>query len=99
MLWEIRVTLNSISKWQPVTPVRAESSTHVAVLTPKVNVCDISYLNFQCQTNVLESQLLDGQFCLFVELLREYINWESESPRERPVMALIIMGELYPLFQ
>lgn len=51
-------------QWQPVTLVSVESPPHphVIVLTSKVNVCDISYLNFQCHTNVLETRSLMGGF-------------------------------------
>lgn len=55
-----------------MTPVRAESSIQVIASTSKANVCDILYLNFQRQTNVLETGLLGGWLCLFIELLREY---------------------------
>lgn len=64
------VRIPSHRQWQPVTLVRAESSVQVIILTSKVNICDISYLNFQSQTKVLETRLHGGQVCLFIELLK-----------------------------
>lgn len=66
---------------------QSQESHPSRVLTSKVNViCDILYLNFQSQTNVLKTWLLGGWVCLFIELVRVQLPTRegrlvgSESP-------------------